>query len=124
MAMFDRDDETKVVILVRQDLKMSKGKTAAQVSHAAVHCALQAYRKQPSVFSDWDSSGQKTVCLKVQSQKELFEYKAIADAQKINTSLICDAGRTEVEPGTFTVMGVGPAKQSVLDKITGELSML
>ena len=124
MALFDRDDEYKVVILVRQDVKMSKGKTVAQACHAAVSCAMQAYRKQPSVFSDWDSNGQKVVCLKVASQKELFEYKAIADAQKIITGVVCDAGRTEIDPGTITCMGIGPAKQSVLDKITGELSML
>ena len=124
MALFDRDDEYKVVVLVRQDVKMSKGKTAAQACHAAVSCAVQAMKRQPSVFSEWDSIGQKIVCLKVASQKELFEFKAIADAQKLITGLICDAGRTEIEPGTFTCMGIGPAKQSVLDKITGELSML
>ncbi len=124
MGILDRDEEYKVVVLVRQDLKMSKGKTAAQVSHAAVSCALQAYRKRPSLFSQWDGIGQKIVCLKVASQKELFEFKAIADAQNLITAIVCDAGRTEVDPGTITCMGIGPEKQSVLDKITGELGML
>ncbi len=124
MGIFDRDEEYKVVVLVRQDLKMSKGKTAAQVSHAAVSCALQAYRKRPSLFSQWDGIGQKIVCLKVASQKELFEFKAIADTQNLITAVVCDAGRTEVDPGTITCMGIGPEKQSVLDKITGELGML
>ena len=124
MGIFDRDEEYKVVVLVRQDLKMSKGKTAAQASHAAVSCALQAYRKRPSLFSQWDGIGQKIVCLKVASQKELFEFKAIADAQNLITAVVCDAGRTEVDPGTITCMGIGPEKQSVLDKITGELGML
>jgi PTH2 family peptidyl-tRNA hydrolase len=124
MGLFSRDDEYKVVVLVRQDVKMSKGKTAAQACHAAVSCAIQAYRKHPSQFSEWDSWGQKVVCLKVPNKEELFQYKAIADAQGIISAVVADAGRTEVDPGTVTCMGLGPEKQSVLDKITGELGML
>jgi hypothetical protein len=30
-----------------------------------------------------------------------------------------DAGRTEVEPGTRTVLGIGPAPKADIDKITG-----
>jgi len=34
---------------------------------------------------------------------------------------IRDAGRTEVDPGTVTVMAIGPAKVSVINTVTGEL---
>ena len=61
--------------------------------------------------------------LKVDSQKDLFEFKAIAETQGITCSIVCDAGRTEVDPGTYTCLGIGPEKQSVLDKITGDLKM-
>ena len=121
---FGKDEEYKVVVLVRQDVKMSKGKTAAQACHAAVSCAVQAYKKRPSVFSQWDGIGQKVVCLKVASKEELFQFKAIADAQGLITAVVQDAGRTEIEPGTVTCLGIGPEKESVLDKITGELTML
>ena len=121
---FGKDEEYKVVVLVRQDVKMSKGKTAAQACHAAVSCAIQAYRKRPSDFSSWDGAGQKVVCLKVPNKEELFQYKAIADAQGLITSVVQDAGRTEIEPGTITCMGIGPEKESLLDKITGDLTML
>ena len=50
MSIFDRDSEYKVVILVRNDLKLSKGKAAAQACHAAVSCALAAQKKHPSEF--------------------------------------------------------------------------
>lgn len=125
MSLFARDDEYKVVILVRQDVKMSKGKTAAQASHAAVACALAAKKNHPREFSGWETSGgQKIVALKVTSLKELFEFKAIADQQGITNAVVCDAGRTEIDPGTITCLGIGPEKQSVIDKITGDLSML
>jgi len=31
---------------------------------------------------------------------------------------------TEIEPGTITVLGIGPAKDTQIDKITGHLKML
>lgn len=39
----------------------------------------------------------------------------------IPTATIRDAGHTEVEPGTCTVLGLGPCKSSVLDPITSHL---
>ncbi len=124
MSFFDRDSEYKVVILMRQDLKLSKGKSAAQACHAAVSCALASKKKDPSSFSEWDSCGQKIAVLKVEDERALFEFKAVADRQGIINSIVCDAGRTEIEPGTYTCLGIGPEKQSVLDKITGGLKML
>ncbi len=124
MSVPDRDSEYKVVVLVRSDLKMSKGKAAAQACHAAVSCALASQKKHPLEFSAWNSAGQKITVLKVDSERDLFEFKAIAEQQRITCSLVCDAGRTEIEPGTYTCLGIGPRKQSDLDKITGDLKML
>ena len=124
MSFFDRDSEYKVVILMRQDVKMSKGKSAAQACHAAVACALASKKKNPSAFAEWDGCGQKIAVLKVEGERALFEFKAIADQQGITNSIVCDAGRTEVDPGTYTCLGIGPEKQSVINKITGDLKML
>lgn len=117
-------DEYKLVIVMRTDLKMSKGKLCAQASHAAVNCALSSKKNNSSAFNEWYAEGQKKVVLKVQSLEELYEIKAVADAQKITNSLIIDAGRTEIPPDSVTCLGIGPAPTSVLDKITGDLSML
>jgi len=117
-------EDYKLVILVRSDLKITKGKIAAQVGHASVNCALSIKKKDSKTFDMWMLSGQTKIVLKVKSEAELFEFKAIADAQKINNSLIRDAGRTQIEPGTCTCLGIGPAASQVLDKITGELKML
>ncbi|MCL1811419.1 MAG: peptidyl-tRNA hydrolase Pth2 [Methanomassiliicoccaceae archaeon] len=114
----------KMVILVRNDLKMTKGKIAAQVGHAAVNCALCIKKNNPKEFDLWMLSGQAKVVLKVSSEEELFEFKAIADAKDITNSVVRDAGRTQLEPGTYTCLGIGPAESLVLDKITGGLKML
>jgi len=126
MAYFDfrSADEYKLVVLVREDLKMTGGKIAAQSGHAVVNCLLNALKKDTKSFDRWTQNNQPIIVLKVSSEKELFEFKAMADAQNINNSIVTDAGRTEVEPGTRTCMGIGPVASSVIDKITGELKML
>ncbi len=122
--MSQNTDGCKLVIIVRNDVKMTKGKVAAQAGHAAVNCALASRKNNPSKFSEWYNSGQTKVVLKVDSLRELFEFKAIAEAQGITCSLVTDAGRTQIDPGTVTCLGMGPDKESVLDKITGDLKML
>lgn len=117
-------DEAKMVIVVRADLKMSKGKAAAQAAHAAVNCAFASKKKDSRTFDKWMDSGQRKVVLKVQDEKQLFEIKAMADAAGLINSVITDAGRTEIAPGSVTCIGIGPSTDSILDKITGELSML
>lgn len=123
MAGRDPDDR-KLVVLVRNDLKMTKGKIAAQVAHAAVNCAFASKKKDSANFNAWYDSGQAKVVLKVDSERELFEFKAVAEAIGITCSIITDAGRTQIEPGSITCLGIGPEKASVLDKITGDLKML
>ena len=53
------EGEFKLVILMRSDLKMSKGKTAAQAAHAAVTCALASKKTDTRTFDRWMSEGQK-----------------------------------------------------------------
>ncbi len=119
-----RNGERKLVILMRNDLKMSKGKMAAQAGHAAVVCALAAQKKDKRNFEAWMAAGQSKVVLRVDSERELFEFKAIAEAQGLTHSLVCDAGRTEIAPGTYTCLGIGPAAAADIDKLTGELRMM
>ena len=70
------------------------------------------------------NEGQRKVVLKVDSEAKLFEIKAAVDANGLVNSIITDAGRTEIAPGTVTCIGIGPTGESVVDKITGDLSML
>lgn len=117
-------DGYKLVILVRNDVKMTKGKVAAQVAHASVNCAFASRKKNSTAFNKWYDSGQTKVVLKVDSLRDLYEYKALAEALGVTCSLITDAGRTQINPGTVTCLGIGPEKGSILDRITGELKML
>lgn len=112
--------ELKQVILIRKDLKMSKGKTAAQAAHGAVEATLKADK---SLVSKWRSAGMKKVTLSVNSEKELYKYLQIAKEDGLATGLITDAGRTEIAPGTPTCLAIGPDDEDIIDSITGELKI-
>ena len=113
----------KQVIVVRTDLKMGKGKIASQSAHASIGAFLKAEEKHFKWVDEWINEGQAKVVLKVNSLKELMEvYKQVKD--KFPTVLICDAGRTQIESGTPTAIGIGPAKENELDKFTGKLKLL
>lgn len=88
--------ENKMVIAVRKDLKLTSGKLAAQVAHAAVNCALASKKKRPEWFERWYAEGQKKVVVKVASLEELLRLKVEAEDAGLVTSLITDAGLTEL----------------------------
>jgi PTH2 family peptidyl-tRNA hydrolase len=113
----------KQAIVIRADLDMSCGKAAAQASHGAVSAAGKARKQRPSWLQDWIDEGQRKVVLKVSSEAELLELEKKAKALRIPAALISDLGLTELPPGTLTVLGIGPAPSSLVDKVTGNLPL-
>ena len=107
--------------MVRKDLKMDKGKIAAQVAHAS----LEAYKKaDPKDIVHWEAEGMKKVVLVVNDIKELFRIKEKTKKARIPYAVIRDAGRTQVRPGIVTSMGIGPDEEESIDKITDKLKLL
>jgi len=111
----------KQVILVRQDLKLPKGKLSIQVAHASTEALV---RSDKDDIKEWRSGGMKKVALKVKDKKELIEHKNKAEDEGLVTALISDAGKTVVEPGTITALGIGPADEDKIDRVTGKLRLI
>jgi peptidyl-tRNA hydrolase, PTH2 family len=111
----------KQVILARQDLKLPKGKLAAQVAHASVEAVLKS---DSEVVKKWRNEGMAKIVLKVADEKELIKYFQMAKDQGITASLITDAGRTVIAPGTKTCVGIGPDEEEKIDDLTSELKLL
>ena len=110
----------KQVILVRRDLKMEKGKLAAQVAHASVKAVLKADNK---VLAEWLDEGMKKVVLKVDSKKDLIKYKGLAEDAGLKAALITDAAKTFFKQPTTTCLGIGPDDDDKIDSVTGSLQM-
>lgn len=111
----------KQVILVRKDLKMNPGKLASQCAHSSVEAVL---RSDKSLVKKWHSEGMKKVILRVNSKKELLEYRKKAEKEGLATAMITDSGKTFFKNATITCIAIGPDKEDKIDKVTKELKML
>lgn len=113
-----------MVLVTRVDLPLSVGKLAAQVSHAAVACTLLTKKNKPEWFSKWQREGAKKVVVKVAGLEDFFPLEEKAGTLGIAAIIVTDAGYTEIEEGTQTVLGIGPAPSNLIDQVTGELPLL
>jgi len=120
---FNISGEMKLVLVVRNDLKMGKGKAAAQCAHASVMAYQQAAKRQPELLKLWQLSGQRKVVLKTEDPASLLAIQRESSIAGIITSLVRDAGHTQVAAGSMTVLGVGPAPEELVDKVTGHLKL-
>lgn len=116
--------DLKQVMIVRKDLKMGTGKIAAQVAHASVLAYETSRIKNSTWLKTWYKFGQPKVVLKVNSLEELEEIRKKAEAHDLPVVIVCDAGLTQLEPGTATCLGIGPGPASLIDRVTGGLKLL
>lgn len=114
----------KQVIVVRSDINMSKGKTAVQVAHAAVMAAECARREHHRWWKEWLKEGQCKIVAKADSEIELFKIEKEAKALNLPTCLVQDKGLTEIPPGTYTCLSIGPAPKELINQITEALPLL
>jgi PTH2 family peptidyl-tRNA hydrolase len=124
MARSKGSMEYKLVVVIRDDLRMTPGKLAVQVAHAAVSCAIEAKAKRADWFVRWYREGQRKVVLRAKDLDELRVLEAKAARAGLPRALITDAGLTELPPETTTCLGVGPAPAGSIDPVTGSLPLL
>ena len=89
----------------------------------AVNCSLKAKKSDLLNFKNWYGDGQKKVVVKGSNESSLKQLQQHARDIGLVCSLVSDAGLTEVAPGTITCLGIGPAPESKVDEITGNLSL-
>ncbi|KAI8122541.1 Peptidyl-tRNA hydrolase [Lucilia cuprina] len=119
-----RSCQDKLALIVRADLKMSKGKTAAQCAHAAVLCVQEAQssneREAQQLLDSWLVKGQPKIVLKVDGGfEDLIKLQEKAAECGVVSALVQDAGRTQLAAGTATVLGIGPDTVEKIDKLVG-----
>ncbi|MGA3290545.1 MAG: peptidyl-tRNA hydrolase Pth2 [Candidatus Bathyarchaeia archaeon] len=115
--------EYKQVLVFRTDLKMGKGKIAAQAGHAAVSAAQDAFVHRKKWWEAWLYEGQRKIAVKVPSEKELHELEDDANQLGLPHALIVDRGLTQIPEGTVTCLGIGPAPAGMVDRLTGKLKL-
>ena len=117
-------DEITMVLVTRSDLKLSKGKLAAQAGHAVMECTLRAKKESPRILDRYRREGARKIVCKVPDEDSLRKTLNYAKKAGLISYLVKDAGYTEIPPGTVTVVGIGPGPRSDIDKITRHLSLV
>ena len=119
-------EECKLTLVIRTDLSMTRGKIAAQASHATLanYRYFLTHAPEHPVLKRWEQMGQAKVALQVKSEDELLELQAKAVSLGLCAQVVRDAGRTQIAAGSVTCLGVGPGPKSVVDGVTGELKLL
>lgn len=116
--------DMKMVLVVRMDLKMGKGKIAAQCCHAAIGLFERQGKHNVEAIAAWKRDHCKKVVLKCKDENELMEIAEAARNEQLGYYLVCDAGLTQISPGSKTVLAVGPASEDHLSKVTSHLRLL
>ena len=113
----------KLVLIVRTDLKMGKGKIASQCSHATLGI-YREIQKNKMLVNNWESTGEAKIVLKCSSLEEMKIIEKKAKLISIPPYIIEDEGRTQIEPGSETVLAIGPGSDNQLDPLIGHLKLL
>jgi len=121
--------EYTAYLIINDDLKMSKGKIASQSAHAI----LNVHRFMASNGMEnkaWSNNGEKIVVLRASEliiRQLLAEYGELIinkKKDKLNVFPVYDAGRTEVESGSLTVLATTPIMDSSKPEILKTLKLL
>lgn len=121
--------EIKQVIIVRSDLKNTKGnkirtgKLIAQSCHASVNSYNEVLKLDEAVLNQWKKSGTKKICLSVNSLEELLDLNEKLKLTSIPMHLVTDNGLTEFSEPTITCLGIGPWYSTDIDLFTKHLSL-
>lgn len=121
--------EAKQVILMRKDLRNTKGqkihtgKLCAQAAHASLAAYKTADRNDPA-FIAWDTGSFAKIVLAVNSEEDLLSLVPALMQKHLNISVIRDVGNTEFGGvTTLTCIGIGPHWSYEIDEITQHLSL-
>lgn len=137
--------KAKMMIVMRKDLKMRKGKIAAQAGHACIEAILMALHKEgrtgelemgadgmylkdegreATPLSDWFRYGCAKVCVYVDSEEALLAIADQAREKGILAAVITDAGMTEFHGvPTKTCLALEPLPTEIADELTGGLPL-
>ncbi|ESL08854.1 hypothetical protein TRSC58_03437 [Trypanosoma rangeli SC58] len=148
-----RNEPLKMTLVVRKDLRMGTGKIAAQCAHAAVAMVekVERLRQQEGTatptpktvaaegadedgtthrdewvawYDAWTLAGSTKVVLQCSSEEKLMDTCRAAKEVGLPHALVRDAGRTQIAPGSKTVLSVGPAPVKLVDRVTGCFKLL
>ncbi len=135
---------TKQIIVVREDLNMSRGKIGSQIAHASMKVMADAMTKSydedgnfigmiltfgdnanDEELKDWLTNSFTKIVVYVNSEEKLMNLYHKVQEAGLRTALIIDNGTTEFNgERTKTCIAIGPHTAERLDPITKRYPLL
>lgn len=115
-------DEMVIYLIVRKDLKMTKGKIAAQCGHAVQELIVQCPRDVLDKYRE--NMSYPKICLQVPDYVHIEDLIKQFQEKKFPYHLVKDEGRTQTQPGSHTVLGLGPIYKSQVKDLLNHLKLL
>ncbi|XP_075104041.1 uncharacterized protein LOC107766742 isoform X2 [Nicotiana tabacum] len=75
-------EDFKMVLVVRNDLKMGKGKIAAQCSHATLGLYKKLHNRAPKALNRWEMCGQVKVVVKIEREEDMLLLQVPIDRSR------------------------------------------
>lgn len=119
-----KDRPFKLLLCVNMELKMGKGKIAAQCGHATMGAYKLSRKFCKSGLDAWERTGVAKIAVKVEKEVEMYALHAVAKEAGLVAYVVEDAGRTQIAAGSRTVLAIGPAPAHVIDPICQHLKLL
>lgn len=111
--------EEVMYLIVRTDLKMSKGKIAAQCGHAVEFLTYLNFKKYKKFRFAYGK-----IALQVKTETELEAIQNYCRENNIIHHQVIDAGRTQIPANSKTVLGIGPIPKDLVPEIISNLKLL
>nr|QBK91848.1 MAG: peptidyl-tRNA hydrolase [Pithovirus LCPAC304] len=131
-----KENEYVMYIVVNHDLKMGKGKIAAQVAHSACRVIrfLESLSTKPFYYRQWISNYEPKIVLKATKEQMKDIMKIFGRARPLRPThtdfegIWCfhtiDAGRTQIAPGSLTTLAFRPFQRKEAPEILRSLKLL
>jgi len=135
-----QEDPFIMYLIVRKSLGMSTGKIGAQCAHAAQMLLLKYHKyvmmscssytnpedlpfskETYNVFTEWLDGSFRKVVLKADDKQWAKLKEEFSEKERV---LVVDAGLTELEPGSETVIGLYPTRKSEASRLVRRLQVL
>lgn len=147
-ARASQEDPIIMYLIVKESLGMSTGKTAAQCAHASQMLTLKYFERKLNQRTNFGFIGKtdpNTGCLVVDDQamagQKVFDEWLDKSFRKVvlrandhqfnrmkmevpNHIVVVDAGLTEIDPGSETVLGLWPMHKSQAPRYLQKLQVL
>jgi len=123
------DNKIVMVFLVRNDIKMGKGRIAVHVGHATQYIIEECIQRKHVIYTTWKRfhNSQKMV-LKVNSGKDLDELHSklvdLAHNLHFPVKIVKDDQATQRSDNMTIVVGFGPVRRDEVDYVIGGLKLL